>query len=194
MNRLRKTVIITFLWTAILFPYSDASTCNKETYVSRKHWQNLTLSHSRNSFFAQETQDTTKTKAPDSLKLKNPNVAFFYAFGPGFFVHGAGHFYADEKKTGWILVAGEIVSLGVLTFSGLVGFAESMGGAPPTGSEKLALTGSIIFVGTWVYDLIGAPIAVKRKNQTLLEKQNEGIQLEPGRGSDFVGLRIVKGF
>lgn len=194
MNGFGKTVLITLLWTAILFPHFDASACNRETYVSRKHWQNIRLHHSFNSFFAQQMQDTMRTKTTDSLKLKNPNVAFFYAFVPGFFVHGAGHFYADEKKTGWILVAGEVVSLGVLTFSGFVGFAESMSGSPPTGSEMLALTGSIVFIGTWVYDLIGAPIAVKRNNQMLLEKRNEAIQLEPGWGNDFVGLRIVKGF
>ncbi|NIN00019.1 MAG: hypothetical protein GTO24_18685 [candidate division Zixibacteria bacterium] len=190
----RKTVFITFLWTAILFPYSNASTCNQETYVSRKHWENLRLRHSRSTFFAQQTQDTRRIETTEPLKLKNPNVAFFYAFVPGFFVHGAGHFYAREKKTGWILVAGEIVSLGVLTFSGLVGFAEAMGGEASTSPDMLALTGTIIFIGTWVYDLIGAPIAVKRNNQMLLEKRNEAIQLVPGWGSDFVGLRIVKGF
>jgi hypothetical protein len=195
MNRFRKITLSTLLWTAILFPHSDASTCKQETYVSRKHWENIRLHHSYNSFFAQQTQDTARTKTPDSLKLKNPNVAFFYAFVPGFFVHGAGHFYAGEKKTGWILVAGEVVSLGVLTFSALVGLGESMDGSPTTiDIDALALAGTIIFIGTWVYDLIGAPLAVKTKNQMLLEKQNQAIQLEPGRGSDFVGLQIVKGF
>jgi hypothetical protein len=194
MNMFRKTVFITFLWTAILFPYSDASTYNQETYISRKHWENLRLRHSRNSFFAQQTQDTTTTKTTESLKLKNPNVAFFYASVPGFFVHGAGHFYADEKKTGWILVAGEAVSLGVLIFSGLVGFAEAMGGEASTSPDMLALTGTIIFIGTWIYDLIGAPLAVKKNNQMLLQKQSEASPFEPGWRNDFVGLRIVKSF
>jgi hypothetical protein len=195
MNMFRKTVLITFFWTAILFPYSNASTCNQETYVSRKHWENLRLHHSRNSFFAQQTGDTTKTRIIESLKLKNPNVAFFYAAVPGFFVHGAGHFYADEKKTGWILVAGEVVSLGFLTFSALVGLGESMNGAPSTtDTDVLAITGSIIFIGTWIYDLIGAPLAVKKNNQILLQEQSEAIKLEPGWRSDFVVLRIVKGF
>jgi hypothetical protein len=194
MNRFRKTVLITFLWTAILLPYSNASTYNQETYVSRKNWESLRLRHSCNSFFAQQTQDTTRIKTTESLKLKNPNIAFFYAFIPGFFVHGAGHFYAGEKKTGWILVAGEVVSLGVLTFSGLVGFAQAMGGESSISSDMLALTGSVIFIGTWVYDLIGAPIAVKKNNQILLQKQSQAIKLEPGWRSDFVVLRIVKGF
>lgn len=190
----RKTVFITFLWIAILFPYSNASTYNQETYVSRKHWENLRLRHSRNYFFAQQTEDTTTTKTTESLKLKNPNVAFFYAFVPGFFVHGAGHFYAGERKTGWILVAGEVVGLGIITFSGLVGFAEAMGGGTSTSPDMLALTGTLIFIGTWVYDLIGAPLAVKKNNQILLQKQSKAIPFEPGWRRDFVGLRIVKTF
>jgi hypothetical protein len=194
MNMFWKTILITFFWTAILFPNSNASTYNQETYISRKHWENLRLHHSRNSFFAQQTEDTTKTRTTESLKLKDPNVAFFYAAVPGFFVHGAGHFYADEKKTGWILVGGEVVSLGVLTFAGLVGFAEAMGGEGSTSPDMLALTGTLIFIGTWVYDLIGAPIAVKKNNQMLLQKQSQAIPFEPGCRSDFVGLRIVKAF
>ncbi|MDP3024481.1 MAG: hypothetical protein Q8O10_03000 [candidate division Zixibacteria bacterium] len=113
-----------------------------------------------------------ENKQPDSLKLRNPNTALFYAAVPGFFVHGAGHFYAGKTKTGIALLGVEIISVGLLFRYVLTDFAASMDGG--TGGEPETIVGVIggtLFVGSWIYDIIGAPLTIDRENEKILEKK-----------------------
>ncbi|MFH1336898.1 MAG: hypothetical protein ABII96_10315 [Candidatus Zixiibacteriota bacterium] len=104
------------------------------------------------------------------IKKKDPYKVFVYALVPGIVVHGIGHFYAKETTTGWILVGGEVLSLGILTYAAGVGLGETIGGQPDTINDDVAaMLGFTLFAGTWLYDLIDSPLAVQRYNRKILE-------------------------
>jgi hypothetical protein len=122
----------------------------------------------------EEEIDTIHTKRSRIIKPKDPNKALLYAIIPGFIVHGAGHFYAGEKTTGWILVAGEALSLSLLTYSIGVGIGESTNGSTSNGeAEIIGIFAGTLFLGSWVYDLIGAPKAVQRNRKLFDQKTQE---------------------
>ncbi len=102
---------------------------------------------------------------PDSLELRNPNVALLIAVFPGFVFHGSGHFYARKSLTGLALLATESVGLMVWRRGG--NFLGSSGGG--TDAEQVQfIIGMALFFGSWAYDLIGAPLAVNNENERLL--------------------------
>ena len=122
-------------------------------------------------------------------------MAIFYAVFPGFLVHGAGHFYAGENKIGWRLVAGEAVSLVMMTYAVGVGFAEAMGGSDRGNDDDLiGIAGAILFISTWVYDLAGSPVAVQKRNRKILEKKGKGVELNLNQRDNFLGFLITKRF
>ncbi|MGB8656949.1 MAG: hypothetical protein WCE90_04080 [Candidatus Zixiibacteriota bacterium] len=130
-------------------------------------------------------------EAPDSIRYrhvkpterKNPYLALALAAIPGFGYHGVGHWYAGETNTAMAIFGAECVGMA------LIGLA--MGDISPekydqmTEEEKdrddrrrdeCALAGGIIFLGSWVFDMVDAPLAAKRHNRKLLEKQNIGFK------------------
>ena len=113
-------------------------------------------------------------KQADSLKLKNPNTALFYAAVPGFIVHGAGHFYAGKSETGIILFTTGVIG-GVMIASGAINTGWAEGWSTTESSERkgqaLLITGGVLFLGSWLYDMIGAPLSISNKNEKILEKQ-----------------------
>ena len=104
---------------------------------------------------------------PDSLKLQNPNTALFYAAVPGFFLHGMGHFYAKKPITGTILFGVEMLSLVFGFRSAIRGMAENV----DYNEEVDAFFSVTLFLGSWIYDMIGAPLSISNKNEKILEKQ-----------------------
>lgn len=195
MNGFGKALVLTLLVTGCFWLHSHSSKATTETYVFKSGSINLQLERPSSSLFAQQMEDSIGVGRTNSTKLKNPNKAIFYAVVPGFFVHGAGHFYAGEKTTGWMLVAGEVLSLGMMTYAVGAGFAASMGGAPPSNDDDMiGIAGAILFISTWVYDIAGSPVAVQKRNRKILEKQDTGFKFDFDRRSDFVGFRIVKRF
>jgi hypothetical protein len=124
-----------------------------------------------NDSIREEEKDTIHTKRSRIIKLKDPNKALLYAIVPGCIVHGTGHFYAGEKTTGWILVAGEALSLSLFTYSVGVGIGESTNGSTSNGeAEIIGIFAGTLFLGSWIYDLIGAPKAVQRNKKQLNQK------------------------
>ncbi|MCJ7497692.1 MAG: hypothetical protein MUO78_06115, partial [candidate division Zixibacteria bacterium] len=103
---------------------------------------------------------------PDSLKLKNPNTALFYAAIPGFFVHGAGHFYANKPEIGSLLFISGMLGLGVYLKGSMTGLGENA----KTNGGTLMATGAILFLGSWIYDMIKAPQIIEEQNNRLLYK------------------------
>ncbi len=195
MKGLGRVLGLTMLLVCFLWAKTYPATSKVQTYVSRDGSKNLALDGSSSFLFAQQMEDTIKVEKADSIILKDPKKAIFYAFIPGIVVHGSGHFYAGAKTTGWILVAGEIISLPLLTYAIGVGIGESTNGSTSNGdAEIVGIFAGTLFIGTWIYDLIGAPLAAQRQNQKLLGKKNMGLNFEFDRGSDFVRFQIVKRF
>lgn len=136
----------------------------------------------------QQTEYSVKPQPFDSLKLKSPNLALTYAVIPGFIVHGAGHFYAGRRTTGIVLLACEVVGCTFFTVGALDQAVSHLEDAHPSdgaSGEGLIVIGTILFVGSWTYDMIGAPLAVQKYNQALLDKEAVGLKFrlqkkEPG--------------
>ena len=111
---------------------------------------------------------------PDSLKLKNPNEALFYAALPGLFIHGAGHFYAGKSVTGAILLSIEIASFGLFYYSIVRGLGEMESGDSDT--PGLCSFGALtLFIGSWIYDMIFAPLSVVHQNERILQRKVDNL-------------------
>jgi hypothetical protein len=129
---------------------------------------------------SQQPQDSTAEKNIRSLKLKSPYWAVFFSFVPGTFFHGAGHVYAGKLGTGLLLFGTEMLGDG-LFFIGAIDFYVSIiedGETNRNPSYVLMVTGSILFFGSWVYDIIGSPIAVQKHNRKLLQRKNTELKFQ----------------
>lgn len=174
---------------------AHASTSHLQTYVSTSGSLILQQEKSSSFLFAQQTEDSIRVHTLDSLKLKDPNKAFLYAVVPGIVVHGAGHFYAGETTTGWVLVAGEVVSLSLAAYAIGVGIGESTNGSTSnSNAEIVGIFAGTLFIATWLYDIVGAPVAVQRENQKLLRPENVGLKLHFDPSRELVAFQIVKRF
>ncbi len=74
---------------------------------------------------------------------------------PGVFVHGVGHMYIGETRTGLSLLLAEAVGLGLMF--GAAAINESDSGSARTAPARLALshTGFILFFASWLADIVG---------------------------------------
>lgn len=77
------------------------------------------------------------------------------AVGPGFLVHGLGHYYAGDTPTALTLLLSELAGIGLIIAGSVVD--ENTNGAGPTGGLRNALThtGVLLFFGSWVADIVG---------------------------------------
>lgn len=104
---------------------------------------------------------------PDTLRLKNPNTALLIAILPGSIVHGAGHFYARRPVTGAALLGIEMVSL--VFFVRAIGQGLSDTGSPEQERQD-SFIGTTLFFGSWLYDIIVAPLTIAKENEKILGK------------------------
>ena len=98
------------------------------------------------------------------------DIAFQKSIFPGLIIHGAGHFYAKDQDTGFMLLSMEIVSVLLMTIS----FSEII--SPVEKDQSFNVTkvifysGLAVFGGSWLYDLIFSSGAVQRYNQENQDK------------------------
>jgi TM2 domain-containing membrane protein YozV len=129
---------------------------------------------------SQQPQDSTSVKNTKSLKLKSPYMAIFYSFIPGIVFHGAGHIYAGKIGTGLLLFGSGIVGAGLFTIGSIDVVFSQMENSSPTWKPGYVLmaTGSIMFIGSWFYDLIGSPLAVQKRNRELLQNNKTELKFQ----------------
>ncbi len=159
-------------------------------------------SNSLNYLYSQEPimNDTIYDKANESkpVKLKSPTTALVIALVPGAVVHGAGHFYAGKTKTAIGLFGAEIAGA-ALTSLGLLGSLRGDTGGEGDGSLAGPVVLSLglgLFVGSWIYDVIGSPFAVKDQNDKILGKKPFPYELnmELDKGNQQIKCLVVKHF
>jgi hypothetical protein len=102
----------------------------------------------------------------DTLRLKDPNTALYYALVPGFFVHGAGHFYAGKSRTALALFGVEMLGLGFLYLGGLAGLPDGSTDNFTRQAVFLSIAAGL-FLGSWYYDVMNAPQAAREHNKEL---------------------------
>lgn len=129
----------------------------------------------------QSPDDTGSLNHPNNrnLRLKDPNKAILYAAIPGFVVHGAGHFYAGKTKTGLLLLGTEVLSFAFFVVGALAEFGQSeSGGKADMHPGVLFATGTVLFYGSWLYDLFASPGEVKKRNEELLKSKNINVKFQ----------------
>jgi hypothetical protein len=151
---------------------SHSSASAVQTLVSARSKTNSTFAQHTANPSALQVQDSTGVQSPDSLKLKDPNMALFYAVIPGIVLHGSGHMYAGKTPTAIVLFGCELLGAGVA----MMGALSQIDGPNETG-QNTVLIGSLVFWGTWIYDLIGSPMAVNSQNRKLLDQKKAGLEL-----------------
>ena len=201
---MRSILGIGFTIASMYFLSAEASSSptRPQSYVSKKSLAirlGRPLSSQQRGYWgisvAQQMEDSVKVGSSYTLRPKDPNTAILYAVVPGVVVHGAGHFYAGEKTTGWILLGGEIVSIAMVTYSIASGFAEAMGASDADlDDEILGVVGVGLFMGTWIYDIIGAPLAVEKENRKLRGKKSTNLKFEFDDIHNSIKAVLVKQF
>ena len=172
-----------------------ASTERVETYVSRDNSPLVAWNGPSDPLVAVHNEDSIIVSREVYGRRRDPGKAFFYALVPGLVVHGTGHFYAGDKTAGWALLGGEVFGLCLIAYA--VGVRSDSAPQDPDLDDEagtIAVFGTALFAGTWIYDVIGAPLAVQRENRELLG--GEDIQLRFGldRASPSVRVQIAKRF
>jgi hypothetical protein len=116
---------------------------------------------------------------------KSATAAFTIGLIPGFFAHGAGHYYIGDKKTGNILLATGAVSTPLI----LLAIADGLGSID-TGNENKSLQAAggaamIVFIGGWAIDFLDAPNkvidsrrALKAKPQISMNQRQRSIAIK----------------
>jgi hypothetical protein len=199
MNRAGKVIALSIALIGGLWVYSYASPGNTDTYVSKSGLMNLQPQNPSSSLFTQQMQDSNKVETSNSVqiqeanttKVKEPYKAFLYALVPGAVVHGAGHFYAGKAGTGFLLLGSELAGATLLLVSVGMSWEE---GSQTLESFPVAFAGGALFFGSWIYDMIGAPLAVQRENQEFLQGRNVRLRFDLDGASHSVRVQIVKRF
>jgi len=171
-------LVICFL-SAKIYP----STNKTQTYVSKGGYLNLLL--------AQQTNDSAKVDSVKLGKLKSPWIAFGIALVPGAIIHGAGHFYAGKTTTGFLLLGAEGVGAYLAFLSAIASFPE---GEDSADVELWGFVGFVLFAGSWVYDVVMSPIAVKKDNQKLVGKKSTNLKFEFDHKYDSIRVVLVRQF
>lgn len=148
---------------------------------SSRNLNSLRFSYSQNH----SSVDTGNSKSlkNTSLRLKDPNKAILYAVFPGFFVHGAGHFYGGDSRTGSLLLSTEALDfIFLLGYPGWV-VEELFGDMPEFMRSAYFSLGiaPVLFFGSWYYDIFNSPQAVKDYNEKLQMKNRMGLKINPSR-------------
>jgi TM2 domain-containing membrane protein YozV len=195
MNRAKEVIALTIVLIAGLWVYSCASPSDAQTYVSRNGSLDLALDGSSRFLLAQQMEDSIRVHTSDSLKLKDPNMALLYAVVPGVVVHGSGHFYAGKTGTGAVLLGAGVVGGAVFFIGGVgKGFSQMEGGEAWKYGDVLMVFGAVLFVGSWIYDLVGAPHAVQRQNRELMGTRDVQLRFCLDGASHSVRVQIAKRF
>jgi hypothetical protein len=119
----------------------------------------------------QTDSESTGLQTPVTIKLKKPYMAVFFSVIPGLVFHGSGHIYADKTETAMALFLAEMSGLGLISLGTRSGHGDSDDG------ETAAYFGMALFLGSWVYDMLESPFAVKRQNEKLLLQNQTGVEL-----------------
>jgi hypothetical protein len=180
-----------FMLSLVLIICSGASANSFETsFLSAKIENSSSLSFLYTQNQSPDDTGSSKYANNKNLRLKDTSKAILYAAIPGFVVHGAGHFYAGKTKTGLLLLGTEVLSLAFLVVGALAEFGQSeSGGKADVDPGLFFVSGTVLFYGSWLYDLFASPGAVKKRNEELLRNRDAGVELE--LREDTYYLRLV---
>lgn len=130
-------------------------------------------------------------RAPGDTLLaspRSPTAAFVIALVPGAVLHGAGHLYAGDTRMGEWLALTEAAGYAAM-------FTSHARGADVGDRAITYGLGAGLFFGSWLYDILAAPGAVRARN-AMREAQAASARWElttvPSR--DGVRLQVSRSF
>ncbi len=83
-------------------------------------------------------------------------TASLLALGPGLAVHGIGHLYLDETRTGVLLLLTELTALLLIVGGAAADIVTEGSGSVATATDALTHTGVVLFLGSWLADIVGS--------------------------------------
>lgn len=173
---MRKYLCLGMLFCLLSFYSAKTCPATSVEFHSSKNSVLGTWQHKYSALlFSQQISDSTKGGRIDSIRFKDPNMALFYAAVPGLIIHGAGHFYARKTGTGFILLGCELIGSTLIVGGSLTGWGSP---SPSRGGFAVALTGGLIFFGSWIYDMVKSPTIIEKQNEEMLKKRNMGLKFE----------------
>lgn len=124
----------------------------------------------------------------EKLGLKSPSAAIFLALVPGFIIHGLGHYYAGYPRTGNVLLITEGSSF-VFFF---LAFGLALDDSDSIDTAGVLAVGAFFgFLGSWAYDIIGAPLVIRKNNKKVLENLSvHPWYLPSGKDSGRFGIQL----
>jgi hypothetical protein len=130
------------------------------------------------------SKSNRKIHLNEPYKDKNPTVAFGLGLVPGFAIHGLGHFYIGKGKTGSLLLLIETISI---VMSGASVDVNEDG--RDTSNKFVGNYGLLLFMGSWVYDFVAAPVKAVKMNKE--HKLKPTLSIEPYRSKTILRVSLA---
>lgn len=174
---------------SIIFSQSHASGQNSSIDMEYHNNRPRKISTIQNGESANDDTIMVNGKVYDkrTLGLKNPYGAVLMATTFGLWVHGAGHFYAGRSDIGWLLLGTEVISTGGIA---LLGISTTKNKEDQAVGNVIAYGLLICWVGSWIFDIIHAPIACIKENK----KTIEDLSIQPFMNGDKLTYKIGLSF
>jgi hypothetical protein len=169
MNKKIILIISGILLLLVVVANAETKRIYKNDLLSRsKKSGAIEITYFDKNSLLQITDDNKFIMPDDKITTKKPSTAFWNGFGPGFFIHGLGHKYVEDERTANILFITEIASLslifwGAISDKDMVVERGDMFLSSSEGPQSaLIYTGTGLFLASWIYDFVHAPIVAKQ--------------------------------
>lgn len=166
---MNRRLLLTILTSILIFVSANISSAARLDFAQNIKFdknQSLTEVYSlkpKQNLMLNDPHNNRRSDDKIDIKQKSPLLAFVIAAVPGSMIHGLGHYYIDDSRTFKILFITELVSipmayisLGAMVADGLSGESRNESWAEPMG-----IIAFVAFLGTWVYDVVAAPIKAR---------------------------------
>ena len=120
--------------------------CFVYSQLSAESYWNLSLNEQEKDSADRRAEERSKANEDYANDLV---TGYFFAFVPGFFVHGAGNLYAGNVDRGLILMGVEAVSIVGIFFWGMAHWSTDIS----TGMHIVGYTSYALFFGSWMWDI-----------------------------------------
>ena len=151
--------------------------------IPAKHESVLYLNHfgiddDDEPYFGSFERDYTK---------KSPVGAFLLGFFPGFAVHGLGHFYIGDKKSGNGFLLTETVSIALMFPVAQMANSLTNERGSSTMSKMCKGFGAALFVFSWISDFTNAPLKAVKLNK----KYGYAFSVAPKLNTDMASINLM---
>lgn len=131
-----------------------------------------------------------RLRGPELYATKSATKAFLLGLGPGLLVHGWGHFYVGDNKSGGWLLASECISVVSFYYLAMADIS-AMDNKDAQGKIETAMTfAATVFVAGWAIDFLDAPNKVIDSRNA--HKANTQLSVNPQK--HIVVLKLAVSF